>query len=409
MFYANKLKGATPVACKQVLQADVDRYKLTAHNVLQTKRGLGSLGKFEQVEFEPQAIKVICKNPFGEQVYAVATDGIYRIYPTVIKLVDRALVGGGCTVYDKRIIFSSKTVGTYAIVPDTAEKFGIVGCNHIVNCCGRLIGVDGNAVRVCEADCYDKMTSSDKLETEAPLTGAAVIGHTFYALGDTCYSYTPDGELIESQLHPCAHNVGHVEGDSVVTLKKRVVFATHGGLRIMSDGNVTDLTDLDGMRFEGAVACAFRGQYLLSCKRGASSERNDITLLIDVEKRKTVGVFEFGFDSLYSDGDVLYGVQEGKVYRYSDEPSLSCVTFGNLDMGNGCYKLLRRFVIRTRNDADVWISSDGVKRLYFIGGSDKTQSLPVYGRGKEFTVEIHSDDGFDLDYIRLDADTFGEE
>lgn len=411
MFYARHLKGAPRTYYKQNVELNVEKHKFHAHNVLQRQRGFASFGRFKQVDFEPQAVKVLCKYPFSGYLYVLATDGVYYLSPRPVKMIDRAFDGGDCTLFDEKAIFSSNNAGTYALSFDSSEKTDVMGCRHVVNCCGRLIGQGDGWIRVCEADSYDDVVHAYKFDIDTALAGAAVSGNKFYALGDVCFLLEPDGDMIESKLRPIAQNVGSVQGESVVPLGERVVFASRNGLKAVISDKVTNLfEDIVDLDFDGATACAFRGHYLVSCKRaGYYSEHNCVTLLLDVERQKVVGAFEFGFDSLYSESDDVYGVYDGKIYQFIEDMALSTVVIDKLDFGTSNKKFLRRAVVRSRNDLDLWVCSNNVKRLYAFPGSDKAQSRLINGYGEDFSLEIQSQDGFDLDMIRLEAYAYGED
>lgn len=407
IFRKNILKGATQRVCKQTVELNADRHKFDMHNVLQTKRGLGSLGNFEKVEFAPKAIKVFASD-MTKQVFVLAEDGLYSLLPQPAKLSEGVFSEGTGAILDRQVIFSAAGKGTYTVGSGGAERVCMWGCKSVGTCLGRLVGVDSNDVRVCAVGDTNLLKAEFTVRTNETLQGGGAVGDVFYALGEACYMYRPNAEAAESRFVPIAHNVGVVQTDTVVALKDKLVFAANGGLKAAKQGKVTDLATIDDLCLTGAVACEFEGRYMLSCKREANSSANDITLVLD-DKGVTVGVFEYGFDSLFSDSSVLYAVKNGDVFRFVKEPSLSCAYFGNLNLGCDTVKHLRRIAIRTRNDASVWVHSDGIKRLYFVTGSPATQTLLVNGVGREFALEVQCDDGLDLDLLRIEGYTYEEE
>ncbi len=366
-----------------------------------------SAGQFVEAQFAPKAVKPLLF--WQNKLYVLAEDGVYTLFEgEATRLVTKGGQDGSCTVFNNGVVFSGVKIGTYTL-GETATLINPYGYNSVAVCGDRLVGVDERELVASDPAQPSKWLSGQKIFAHDKCSAVLSAGKQLYLLGDTCYVYCPDGEDIESQFYPFARGMGNVSPSSAVYMGDCAVFATDSGLRKMTGSakaerifaNLTEFAD-----FSTATACRQGNCYLVSCRRKGGAQ-NDITLLLDVKEGRIKGVFAEGFDYLCSDGNTVYGTRQGKLYVL-EEGGNACVRFENIHFGIGRTKYLDRLYIRTRQNADVFVEADGVKRLYTLSGKNGLQSLRLSAYGKQFALELQSED-MDIDSVRLSARVYGEE
>ncbi len=412
MFLRNGLAKSSSVRLRERLTLDVKKMYMGCHNVCNSPNGLRSLGCFEQI-FCPKTVKkvVCCRD---DTLYLLCDDGVYRLKNgAVTPLYQKAIKDVCFTRYNTNVLFSAEDEGVYMQTNGIEPKLlSPGGYRSMLTAQTRVFGLNGSGLWVSSVDPVLNWTNTYSIGVFTDCITLVAVNDKVYMLGDVCYAYDGREYKIDSKLYPIAQGIGAVQKDSAVHLQNSAIFATANGLyRIVGD-RVTQLCPELGslVNFEGAVACAMSGGYLVSCRRREEGgDANDITLLINAEKGQLSGVFEWGFDSLFDcEGDV-YGCRDGKLYIFRPKLGQSVFRQQNIDMGTQKIKFLDRLIVRSGCNCEVRVRSDGIVRSYPVYGSRTTRRFPITGKGREFAVEVRSDDGMSLELLELYAHTQREE
>ncbi len=394
--YHQAIKGAK----EQVLYSKVElglKNFLKCHNLKVTDFGLRGLGEFFEHPFDQEAVKVVYADSNG--VYVVAKDGLYLNKDLVLSFDKQ---NGCCVLYNKLLIFSCKGFGTYAVTKKTTARLWVYGFDKMALSGGGVCGVENNTFHQSTAGETDQWRDVVRVNVPEECNSVAAEKGKAYVLGNTCYTFDPKAERIDSRFTPIAANVGKVYADSTVSFADCTLFASDNGLYKLQNGNVKKVFDGLNLRFDGAVACAFAGKYLVSCKRGDFSASNDITLWLNPETQRVDGVYEWGFDSLYSNGGEVYGVREGKLFKHYDLAGKWHFESEKIDMGSKKLKFLDAVELSTRNTVRVTVIGDQTAMVIFYGGAS-VEKQPIRLSGKEFTVVMESDVEFDSENLALTA------
>lgn len=411
MFFAKKLSKLAAKKCKAKLNLNLTANSedfLKCHNVKTVGKGLRPFGTFWRTAVV-RAVKILAEKDMIQ--YVLGSDGVYAWYENfAMRIIDGTFANATCINYNGNLICSIDGLGTYALQPTSCEQLSPVGYNSLAICGDRIIGVNSQHLVVTPAGEWNDWANAQTITTHVQFDAVVALGNKLYALGDTCYVLEPNAEELEVKFHPFAHNVGTVVADSVVPLGKRAVYATKDGLRLLTSDKITPIfTELNVyLDFTDSVACELQGRYVLSCKRkDGDMTGNDVILLLDVDNQAIVGVHGTGAISLSSTNNDLYAVYDTYIYKLISNPGSGYFRTGGIDMGNSDKKYLDRLVIKTEQNADVWIETEKERRLYSVKGKNGIQKIPITGVGREFAVEIHSQqDGIALDCVELVAHSY---
>lgn len=403
MFARKNLRSSRSKTLSQSVDLNIADVFDDCNNVCNAPFGLSSLGRFDKVYITRPVRNVAYR--FGEELYAVCDDGVYLIKESgETKLSDAP--DGVCFVNsDGYLYFSSVKGGTYMVSGSGSEKVSVVGYDKMLFSNSRIFGLSGGALTVVPVDPQKDWSLAYTLRLPQPCVDLVALGNKVYLLGNECYAYECKEHAVDSRCYPVAHHLGEVQVGSAVALCSKAVFATSKGLFVLSGGSVRQVCRDITRRLclQGAVACAFGANYLLSCKRKATDAANDITLLLDVDDGKVCGVFGVGFDSLSAFGKEVYGVRDGDAFRFVEEGDAALFKREKLDMGCQKMKYLDGIDVLTARDIKVWVGSDGASRLYTFVGSVKPRHQNICGFGRQFSVELQSETGFELQFVRLTA------
>ena len=314
----------------------------------------------------------------------------------------------GCW-YQGLLIFSAPGYGTYVVRDAKKQIIYDVGCVSMAVCNDRIFGVDpkGN-VHVAPVGEMD-FAEAFRITPHTKVAAVVAIGKKLYALGDTCYAVDPcHADDVDVTFRAISHGVGSVVTDSVATLGNRTIFATDSGLRVLQSDRVSPIfTSLGSLvSFDGCVACVHDGKYFITCKRlDGTRERNDITLILDVDKEKVVGVLNQGFENIHSLGHTLYAVQNGLLLSMN-QTTQTASWQRTVDFGDAGVKYLDTLLIATKQDASVTVRTDNEKRIYRVKGKRTVQRISLAGHGRTFTVTVQSCGGMDVHYVELTARSY---
>ena len=339
--------------------------------------------------------------------YFATDEGLFCVYSEMQTHVtyENYTVVSAC-FYQGKLIFSAPGFGTYLIKDYRKEKIGDVGFVSMAACSDRLFGLanDGD-LYVAPVGQID-FSEAFHITPHTKLSAVVTLGKKLYALGDACYVLEPyHADDVDITFRAMCYEIGKVQADSVVTLGSRVVFATENGLRLLQSDKITPIfSSLNNLvSFSGCVACSHGGKYYLSCKRlDGTQEQNDVTLILDVDQEKVVGVLNQGFENMYSLGYTFYAVQNGSLMKINETPQ-SVYWQRTVDFDRADKKYLDTLVIRTKQDVSVVIQTDNEKRIYRVKGKRALQRIPLAGHGRAFTVTLQAPSAMDVDYVELTA------
>ncbi len=409
MFRPKRLRTPSYEMLSVKVKADLQDCYLDCHNVRELPHGgLAALGRFDEVALEQKVKKaafadkgkIYFVTPEGDGLYVKEGDAVSCVMQG--KFEDVFFLS-----YGSYPLFTSPSTGVFRIVGSEVVKLSLYGFYNMAVSRDIAVLNQRNGVRVAPLDeTVNAWTLAHKVPLNEQCSAVVTLGKKVYLLGNDCYAFEPRAYTPDSTLFPVAHNVGFVRAESVVALGNKAVFASDGKLFKLQSEKVSRIFgQLDAtVDFHNAVACRLNGYYLVSGQRKLlSGGKNDITLLLDVDRERIAGVFEWGFDSLYSRGEELYAVRDGVLYRFSEEEDLSIFRVSNLDLGTTRIKFLDKFAIRSNCYNYVLVESDGYRVGKYVTGKGSTQFVTVHGHGKQFGIEVQSEDGLDLQYLELFA------
>lgn len=412
MFFRKKIPSATAKQCKTKIDLKLNCVPYDfehVNNVLATETGLNSVGSFKMTDIYPAKKILAYKDGW---YYAILDDGVYACWKNEMKRITGGKMStGACVEYNRNIYFSSESIGVFRLNTSRATQMYDKGFNSMAICGDRLVAVDSQGVVVCPAGEHDGWYKSQTINTHDPCDAVVAIGTKLYVLGDTCYVLEPSAEDIDIKFYPFAHQMGQAFADSVVRIGKRAVYATGDGLRMLSSDKVTPIfTNLNNcFNFTDCVACEHQGKYYVSCHYAGLDDGNNVLLILDVDKLELLGMAKFPnpIDSLFSDGSDVFVVTNNFTRRLVANTGESVFYRSGIDMGSLATKYLDYLVIKSKTDVNIWIETDGEKRLYAVRGKNSLQKIPVRGKGREFAVEIQSTaSGMALERVELIAHTY---
>lgn len=403
MFYRKPFANSRSVRLRERVKLNVGDVFADSDNLSESVRGLVSLGKFVQIYCPKPVKKVVCRR--GERLYVLCDDGVYYLENGKLTPLYQKAISDVCfTRYGDNVVFSAEKEGVWAQTNDAAKRLTPGGYRSMLTAQTRIFGLNDSGLWITPVDPVEEWTGTFGISLPTACGALAEVADTVYMLGNDCYAYDGKEYAVDSKLYPVARNVGAVQKDSAVSVARKAVFATDKGLFCIA-GKVSELCpELSGsLCFEGAVACAMHGKYLVSCRRERGGASNDVTLLVDAAKGALAGVFGCGFESLFNCDNDVYACRDGVLYAFSSGGGQSVFKKQNIDMGSQKMKFLDALVLRSTHNCEVRVYSDGIARSYFFAGSRATRHIPVTGNGREFAVEVRAEDGFCLELLELYA------
>jgi len=236
----------------------------------------------------------------------------------------------------------------------------------------------------------------------------SVSSNAVYALGKTCYKITFGADLTDIKVEKTAQGLGNVLARTVCALENTIVFATSNGLCRLDNGKVKRILNgfeiSDGITYRAKV---WRGYYVLLSRRNDGST----AYVFDVGKETCAGVLYDNLADIYqSDGCSFTVFCDGSFCR-ENKTEFYPARFirSQIDFGTNACKFLRRLNVKTKCGVDVYITDNECKRRYFVKGSKNMQSIPLTGKGCEFTVEIRSQGETEITCFELTAETYKED
>ena len=404
MFFSQRISSASAKQLKTKLPLETDKIFLDCHNLVRTPVGLRSMGKFVQIPFAHAAKKVVAY--CNDRLYIHTVNGLYTLKGDVANCVYSAeMTDVTSLLFNRYLILSSRQAGTFQATDDKLTVLTNNGFDALATTRERIFGVQPTKLQIAPAGQLDQWRSSLEIDPQTDCDTAVAVDNKLYLLGDVCYAYESKAVELDSKLYPIASNLGKVQSASAVCLGRKAVFAANGLYKLQS-GNVDRVFEqLDAyLDLDGAAACALYGYYMLSCKRKYGDKaRNDVTLLLDVASEKVMGVFDCGFQSLFSYGNDVYAVQDGQVYKFFPQDSDARYKCSKIDMGSQKIKYLDELTLRVEKDCEVKVTSELCEQGCFVKGSPFAQSIRLCCYGKEFCVEVLAKDGLKLDSLQLHA------
>lgn len=404
MFYRKALLASRSKTLRKNISLDISDAYLDCDNVRNTPNGLSYIGHFDIIYCTHNVKKVAYL--YGDDLHLLCDDGLYNLSNGMeTKLFDAlpdvCFVNSGSYVY-----FSQRKNGVYMRDNGSSTKrVHLVGQDKMIFSNSRIFGLNSRKLMVVPVDPQEDWSNVYYVDLPEECSDLVALGNKVYALGNTCYVYECKDFAIDSKCYPTARNLGKVQSGSAVAFGSKAMFATSGGLYMLGNDKVEEVfRDITSAHcLEGAVACAFDGNYLISCKRSENSESNDITLLLDAESGKLRGVFGCGFETLSSFGKEVYGTREGIAYRFFNEDTPSVFKRQNVDMGVQKTKYLDWLIVRTDCLLDVRITCGLFTRLYSFNAVSGKQRVRICGMGEEFAVELRSKSKMNVQSVEIVA------
>lgn len=348
----------------------------------------------------------------GDVVYLLFEDGLYAVQNALLSWLTLDVAEKACfCVYRGDTVVSSKEFGTYFLVKTKAKKVYADGFSSMTVCADRIFGLYGKDVRYTAAGERDGWDNGETITLPSACDALVTIGQTVYALGNTCYKIAPDGDDVEFKFRVFANNIGAVAPLSVVNYNGRAVLASTSGLYQINSDKLTPIFEelSQVVDFSAASGAMSNGKYYLTCRTKNSSEiANDVTLILDLDSEKIVGNLGEGFGSICANNEMIYSEIGGKLYRIKSGVSQGKYLKTNVDFSTSQKKFLDSMTVTTLNDLDVIIRSENETRLYKIAGKKTPQKINLRDMGWEFSIELSSDMGLNVEKMTLFAHTTAE-
>lgn len=354
--------------------------------------------------FDGKAFKnLMMKMPLSGKA---SVDGRYDIYR------DRAYMAfddDGVLVYDES--FTPMPVARWAF-RDSAKDIAVVN--------ERLVILTDDGVNLRFSECGKRLYSDDEIAgytvpaIALPSAVQAICrfsNNVLYALGNVCYKLTFSADEQDIKVVTIADGIGEVVTHSVARLADKVVFATVNGLRVLRNDKVTPIfSELSNAvsSFQDCKASAWRGNYVLTIPRG----QGRCGYVLDVDHNKCVALLNNDVSEIcVYDGRDYAVTADGKLIRYVDGAYAGGIFVrSRVDFGNSRRKYLRRLNVATKYDVEVIVTDEyGVARSYRVKGSDKRQSIRVYGAGRAFGLQVRSFGATEVTELTLTAETYKED
>lgn len=261
----------------------------------------------------------------------------------------------------------------------------------------------------CKFENYDKINSY--LELPTPVQAIKSLGgNTLYALGDTCYKITFSADESNIKTTAIAWGLNSVVNHSVAVMADKIIFATLGGLYVLRGDKVTKIFSQMDAAIPSYADCrgnVWRGKYALSVVNGKSRTM----YVLDLDNGMCSSIMHGDTKNIcfYDGEDYVLSGDRFKTITHDIATDSHFVRRG-IDFNSNSRKYLRRLIINTKYDVDVYLTVDGAKRCYRIKGSDNVQSVPIVGNGRVFDVEICAQQQrLNISHFELLAETYKEE
>ena len=412
MFFRKKISSATEKRYKKALCLDFNKYRgdfVKQRNLRLSGDGVAPSISFEQTPYSDEIYRAI----FRQNGYLIALkkdQGLCRFndkwsYSFLGQLTEDGVISH--VKYQGATVFSCSR-GTYLTVNGIeATEINNNFYPSLAVSGDRLFGVCGNSLSMTEAGDISSWDDTRTVYAHTQLD-AVVALDKLYALGDTCYTFSPDAEEIDAKFHPFCYGIGAVQPESVARFDKRAIFATTNGLYQLKNGVITPVFIQlnDFVSFNGCVACAYKGKYVVACKRkNGDASAKDIVLVLDLDTDLVCAVLDVEPQHISTVDGVLYAVFNDKLF-YATDGQVEGSFCQKVDFGCSNVKYLDKIAIRTHTDAQVWIGNGAEKRRYDFKGRKTIQTAKLLGSGRAFYVEVQAQDGIKLDYLELFAHSY---
>ena len=343
----------------------------------------------------------------GDTVFVMTAGGLLSLLNGLfVQLTKTEVQNVSTCIYRGDVIVSAKDMGTYIVNQKTAQSVYGDGFSSLAVCADRIFGLQQNQVRYTAAGERDGFSKGEMITLPTDCDALAVIDDEVYVLGNTCYTITPKADDVEFKFNFFAHNMGAVAARSVVNYNGRAVFATSNGMYQIYNGKITPIfTELnEAVDFSNSVGTLFDGKYYLCCRsRDGSEEDNDVTLVLDLDEEEIAGVLDVGFDSICATDSKIYVTKSDHIYWLWEAASPAHYVKSNINFASDRKKFLDLLTVTTRSDLDVAIHSERETRLYKIKGKKTAQKINLRDMGWDFSIELTSNDGFDVENLSLEA------
>ena len=357
-----------------------------------------------------KAVQVVNSN--NNVIYILCDDGIYTVLGSVLEwLEDTTVTAMSSCVYRGDVILSAKGFGTYFATKSVALKVYDDGFASMTVCADRIFGLQDNEIRYTAAGERDGWGNGQKITLPTACDALVTLGEKVYALGNTCYTLEPKADDIDFKLSVFANNMGAVAARSTVAYNGRVVFGTSKGLYQISSNKITPIfTHLyDTIDFTNCAGTLYDGKYYLCCRsRNSGATDPDLTLILDLDREEILGVLDIGYDSITAVSNRIVFTRQGHCYWVDYTAIGGRFVKNNVNFATDKKKFLDRLTVTTRNDLDVTIRSETETRLYKIKGKKTAQKINLRDMGWEFSIELSSPDGLDVENLAIDAHVCGE-
>ena len=345
-------------------------------------------------------------------VYILQDDAICSMRGAYFNwLVEQPAPSACMCVFRGDVIASAKGLGTYYMTRSSAQKIYDKDFSSLTVCADRVFGLDGNVVSYTVAGERDGWENGESITLPSPCDALVTVDGKVYALGNTCYKLAPDGEDVEFKFSVLWNNIGDVAPRSVVNYNGRAVFASKQGLyQIASDKLTPIFAELkDAVDFSDAQGIIYDGKYYLSCRtKNAETDGNDVTLALDLDEEKIVGIVDLGFGSMAAIKGTIYVTQDGHFYRIYEGVAPGKFVKCNVDFGTSQKKFLDGMTVTTANYLEVTIRSEKDVRVYKVEGKKSAQKINFRDMGWEFSIELSSEEGLKVENLTLFAHTLQE-
>ena len=381
-----------------------------SYNVEKEGNRLISRYKRREVYFLAPPQQIIGTN--GDLVYILCETGVFSLLGSTLRwlTMEGAPAMCGC-IYRGDMIISSPSVGTYFAEQKKATSVYSGGFSSMTVCGDRIFGLDGQQLRYTAAGERDGWDKGEMITLPTECDALVTLGEKLYALGNTCYVVSPDADDVEFKFSLFAGNIGRVATKSTVQFNGRIVFASKNGLYQLSSTGIKPIFEyLNGaVDFTDCCATLFDGKYYMSCRsKDSAEEGNDLTLILDLDREEILGVLDMGAGSICAARDKIYLEKDEHGYWLDYTATEGRFVKSNVNFNSNKKKFLDALVVTTRNDLDVAIHSETETRLYKIKGKKSAQKINLRDMGWEFSIELTSTSGLDLEKVELYAHICGE-
>lgn len=413
MFLHQKRPKLSPKRLKQEVKLDFGANAdalCGSCNAFKNGKGLTSKYVRKKILTPSESVQIIGGN--GDLAYILQGEAVYSVRGGLIGFPLQETAESACfCVFRGSMVISLKELGTYYFTREKSQKVYDQWFSSMTVCADRIFGLQGDVVRYTKAGERDGWAEGEMINLPSACDALATVGGKVYALGNTCYKIAPDGEDVEFRFSVFANNIGAVAPRSVVNYNGRAVFGTKYGLYQISSDKLTPICEKlnEELDFANAQGIMYDGLYYLSCRaKNAASVGNDVTLAIDLDKEEIAGVVDVGFDSMGAIDGTIYVTLGGILARLISGVSEGKFVKTNIDFATSQKKFLDVLKVTTRKDLDVVIRSEKESRLYKIQGKKTAQKINIRDMGWEFSIELSSQEGLDVENLTLFSHTVSE-